>query len=67
MNLLIDTILRRKRLHPGDKCPESGQWTYSKESHGRRVQRTCSKGEIMPPPPEDLKGGYWTLTDATRH
>jgi len=68
MNFLIKSILGRKgHLHPGDRCPEAGQYTYSKASpNGKHRQRGCEKGETMPPPPPGLKGGYWMLTDATR-
>jgi hypothetical protein len=38
MNLL-DLVVRRKlgRLHPGDRCPESGQYTWSQELWGKHV------------------------------
>ena len=65
---IFDIFRRNKgRLRPGDECPESGQWTYSKASpDGKHHQRTCVMGEVMPPPPLDLKGGWWELTDRTR-
>jgi len=66
---LLDKLLRRKKghLHPGDRCPEGGQYTYSKQLKGRHIQRGCEEGETMPPPPLGLEGGWWKLTDRTRH
>jgi hypothetical protein len=68
MGILSFLIRGRGRLHPGDRCPRSGQYTYSRASpDGKHKQRTCVKDEVMPPPPPGLDGGYWSLTDATRH
>lgn len=58
---LLD-VFRRKRLKPGNMCPQSGQYTYSKGQHD---QRGCNKGDEMPPPPLGYEGGWWKLTDAT--
>jgi hypothetical protein len=58
---------RRRRLKPGQKCPVSGQYTWSLYPHS---QATCVKGEPMPPPARGRvwrPGGYWRLSDPTRH
>lgn len=59
---IMDLLRGKKRLRPGDDCPRSGQYTYSKWPHD---QRSCNEGDPMPPPPIGVKGGFWRLTDAT--
>jgi hypothetical protein len=55
---------RNRRRYPGQKCQLSGQYSYSKHPH---YQCTCTKGHTMPPPPEGQEGGWWVITDYTRH
>jgi hypothetical protein len=54
---------RNRKLKPGQRCPVSGQYTFSKEPH---PQCTMVEGEIMPPC-RGHRNGYWTLSDVTRH
>ena len=54
---------KNRRLKPGQRCPQSGQYTWSQFPHD---QVTSNKGDPMPPPPRGYAGGYWRLTDATR-
>lgn len=60
---LLD-FLKKDKLRPGDACPVSGQYTWSRKPHS---QVTCVKRKTMPPPPDDKPGGFWKLTDTTRH
>lgn len=54
---------RARRLRPGQRCPVSGQYTWTRPPHD---QKGCNKGDPMPPPPlvnRGEKGGRWRLTD----
>jgi len=55
---------RAMKLKPGKRCPYSGQYVWSQGPH---AQVTCVKGKTMPPPPWGKEGGYWKLSDPTRH
>lgn len=58
-------LFRKKSLKPGNRCPQSGQYTWSAFPHD---QVTCNKGDPLPPPPRGNrdKPGHWKLTDKTR-
>lgn len=55
-----------KTFNPGEKAPESGQYEIIGPRGGHTgVERTVTKGEPLPPPPE--AGQHYRLADRTKH
>lgn len=54
-----------KTLRPGEKAPVSGQYAILGPRGGKTgTERTVTRGEPMPPPPE--AGQKYRLTDRTK-
>lgn len=55
-----------KKIKPGSIVEISGQYEII-NSAGKKtgIERTCTKGERLPPPPK--KGNTYTLVDKTKH
>jgi len=62
---ILDLFKKKTSLKPGQRCTQSGQWTWSTFPHD---QVTCNRGDPMPPPPRGnrIHPGQWNLTDRTR-
>lgn len=55
-----------KTHKPGEKAPESGQYGIVGPKGGKTGnERTVTKGEPFPPPPE--KGQGYVIVDRTKH